>query len=79
GPEIDMPVPDEVLDKMEQIPYCIQASDPNGLELEQFNDHPATIDTVKAFSKGLSSLEGFVAERMKAAAERRPAAEAQPV
>jgi transaldolase len=79
GPEIDMPVPDDVLDKMEQIPYCIQASDPNGLELEQFNDHPATVDTVKAFSKGLSSLEGFVGERMKAAAERRPAAEAQPV
>lgn len=79
GPEIDMPVPDEVLDKLERIPYAIQASAPNGLELEQFNDHPATVDTVAAFSKGLSSLETFVAERMKAAAGRRPAAEAQPV
>jgi transaldolase len=79
GPEIDMPVPDAVLDKLDRIPYAIQASDPNGLELEQFNDHPATVDTVAAFSKGLSSLETFVAERMKAAAGRRPAAEAQPV
>jgi hypothetical protein len=63
-PEIEEPVPDTVLAKMAEIPYCIQAYDPNGLELEQFNDHPATVDTAKAFSKGLSSLESFVAERL---------------
>jgi transaldolase len=62
--EIEEPVPDTVLAKMAEIPYCIQAYDPNGLELEQFNDHPATVDTAKAFSKGLSSLESFVAERL---------------
>jgi hypothetical protein len=52
-----------VLRKLEQIPYCIQAFDPNGLELEQFNDHPATVDTVQTFSKGFSSLEGLIRER----------------
>jgi transaldolase len=67
-PQIDAPVPGGVLQKMEQIPYCIQAFDPNGLELEQFNDHPATVDTVQAFSKGFSSLEGFVGERLGIAA-----------
>jgi transaldolase len=62
--EIDEPVPHEVMDKMLQIPYCIQAYDPNGLALEQFNTHPATIATVESFSKGFSSLEAFAAEHM---------------
>jgi transaldolase len=65
-PRIDEPVPDDVLGKMERIPYCVQAFDPNGLELEQFNDHPATVDTVGTFSKGFSSLEAFIGERMLA-------------
>ena len=63
--EIEEPVPQEVMDKMMNIPYCIQASDPNGLALEQFNTHPATIATVELFSKGFSSLEDFAAENMK--------------
>jgi transaldolase len=62
-PRIEDPVPDDVLRKMERIPYCVQAYDPNGLELEQFNDHPATVDTVQTFSKGFSSLEGLIRER----------------
>lgn len=67
GPEIDAPVPEGVLDRLLQLPYVVQAYDPNGLELEQFNDHPATVDTVQAFSKGFDSLEAFVAERRGAA------------
>jgi transaldolase len=68
--EIDEPVPDEVLDKMMEIPYCIQASDPNGLAPEQFNTHPATVATVELFAKGFSNLEDFAAEHMR---ERVPA------
>jgi transaldolase len=64
GPEIDAPVPEAVLEKLAQIPYAVQASDPNGLELEQFNEHPATVDTVQAFSKGFASLETFIEERL---------------
>ena len=57
-------VPDEVMEKMMKIPYAMQAYDPNGLALEQFNTHPATVATVELFSKGFSSLEGFAAEHM---------------
>ena len=62
--EINDPVPNAVLDKMLKIPFCIQAYDPNGLELEQFNDHPSTVDTVRTFSKGFSGLEEFVDARL---------------
>lgn len=63
-PEIRKPVPRDVLEKMSRIPFCIQAYDPNGLSLEQFNDHPSTISTVKAFSQGFAGLENFIGERM---------------
>jgi transaldolase len=58
-------VPEDVLEKLMRIPYCIQACDPNGLALEQFNDHPATVGTVAAFSKSFAGLEGFIGERGK--------------
>jgi len=61
-PEIDEPIPQYVWDKVMQIPFCIQASDPNGLAPEQFNTHPSTVSTVELFSKGFSSLEEFAAE-----------------
>ncbi|MBN1147079.1 MAG: hypothetical protein JXA78_07475 [Anaerolineales bacterium] len=63
-PEIEASVPQAVMDKLLKIPYSIQAYDPNGLELEQFNSHPAVVNTVQAFSKGSLGLEGFVGERM---------------
>jgi transaldolase len=64
-PEIEKEdVPQDVMDKMMKIPYCIQAYDPNGLALEQFNDHPATLYTVEAFSKATAGLEEYVSERM---------------
>jgi transaldolase len=58
----DMPA--EVLYKMSQIPYCIQSSDPNGMETDQFNSHPATVATAEMFSKASSGLEEYVAQRM---------------
>ncbi len=60
-------VPEAVMQKLMQIPYCIQAYDPNGLALEQFNDHPATVSTVAAFSRGFTGLEEFIAERLRIA------------
>lgn len=61
--EIEAGEPKEVIAKFLKIPYCIQAYDPNGLALEQFNSHPATVATVESFSKGLAGVEAFVAER----------------
>lgn len=63
-PEIEKDVPADVLEKLMKIPYCIQAYDPNGLALEQFNDHPSTISTVETFSKGFAGLEDFISKRM---------------
>lgn len=59
-------VPPRVLDKFMQIPYAIQSYDPNGMWLEQFNDHPATVDTVALFSKAMTGLEEYVAQRVAA-------------
>jgi transaldolase len=79
-PEIEAEIPREVLDKLLKIPYCIQAYDPNGLALEQFNDHPATISTVEAFSQGFSGLENYIAQRMNLMANKpfAPESEATP-
>jgi transaldolase len=62
--EIEEEAPGEVIDKLMKIPYCIQAYDPNGLELEQFNGHPSTISTVETFSKGFAGLEEFIGKHM---------------
>jgi len=66
-PEIEKDdIPPETLQKMSKIPYCIQAYDPNGQALEQFNDHPSTVYTVDSFSKASAGLEEFVAKRLAA-------------
>jgi len=63
-------VPAQVMDKLLKIPFCIQAYDPNGLAFEQFNDHPSTVSTVAAFSKGFIGLEGFIKDRMAACQQK---------
>ena len=59
-------VPPRVLDKVLQIPYALQAYEPNGMWLEQFNPHPATVETVANFSKAMSGLEEYVGQRLAA-------------
>jgi transaldolase len=63
-PEIEEKVPEEVLDKMSQIPFCIQAYDPNGLSLDQFNAHPSTQFMLGMFSQAAQVLEEYVGQRM---------------
>jgi len=65
-------VPPRVLDKLLQIPYALQAYDPNGMWLEQFNTHPATLDTVANFSKAMAGLEEYVGQRMTIVRGREP-------
>ncbi len=69
--EIEDEVPKDVLDRLLRIPYCIQAYDPNGLALEQFNDHPATIYTSEAFAKACVGLEAYVSDRVALVREGR--------
>ncbi len=64
---MDRPVPQESIDKILKIPYGIQAYDPNGMSLDQFNTHPATLYTVSEFTKATAGLEEYVANRMVAA------------
>jgi len=71
--EIEDEVPRGVMDKLLKIPYCIQAYDPNGLALEQFNDHPATIYTAEAFSKACVGLEAYVSKRLVLVSDKRRA------
>jgi hypothetical protein len=56
---IDRPVPQASLDEVMQIPYAIQGLDPNGLSLDQFNTHPATLLTVAEFSKAANGLQEY--------------------
>jgi transaldolase len=58
-------VPYEVLDKMSKIPYVLQSWDENGMEIDQFNDHPATIATAETFSKASIGLQGYVGDRLE--------------
>ena len=65
-------VPARVLEKLMQIPYAIQAYDPNGMWLEQFNDHPATLGTVAGFSKAMTGLDEYVEQRIATVRGRKP-------
>lgn len=64
---IDEPIPESTLEKIYQMPYTMQAFEPHGLSLDQFNTHPATIYTVKDFSKAVHGIEEFVKGRMEKA------------
>jgi transaldolase len=61
---IHRPVPQESLEKMLKLPYCLQSYEPNGLSPDQFNVHPATIYTVNEFSKASAGLEEYVGQRL---------------
>ncbi len=63
-------VPPRVMDKLLQIPYVVQAYDPNGMWLEQFNAHPATVATIKSFSKAMDGLEEYVTKQMASFGQR---------
>jgi transaldolase len=63
---IDEEVPQSTIDKVLKIPYGIQAYDPNGLALEQFNTHPAVLFMVALFSKAAAGLEDYVGNRKRA-------------
>ena len=66
---IHRPVPKSSLEKLLKLPYCLQAYEPNGLSLDQFNTHPATIYTVNEFSKASAGLEEYVAQRLALAGQ----------
>jgi len=62
--EIEDGVPQDVLDKMGKIPILHPAYDPNGLELEQFNEHHPPSPRSRIFPKAFFRLESYIGERM---------------
>ncbi|MEW6442034.1 MAG: transaldolase family protein [bacterium] len=65
-------VPKEVLLKLRKIPYVLQSWDENGMEVDQFNAHPATVATAEAFSQASAGLEEYVGRRLAAVRAERP-------
>ncbi len=61
-PQIDEPVPDEVLERLLRIPYFAQAYDEKGIAPEDFASHPALEATAKSFRKSMDNVEQFAAQ-----------------
>jgi len=64
---IDEEIPESTLEKIYQMPFTLQAFEPAGLALDQFNTHPSTIFTVGEFSKAVEGVEAFCKGRLEAA------------
>jgi transaldolase len=64
---IDEPIPDSTVEKIYQMPYTMQAYEPHGMSLDQFNTHPATLYTVGEFTKAVQGVEDFCKGRMEKA------------
>jgi transaldolase len=63
-------VPVDVMKKLERIPYVLQSWDANGMEVDQFNNHPATISTAKTFSAAFDGLEEYADKQLQARKEQ---------
>jgi transaldolase len=66
---IHRPIPKASLEKLMRLPYGLQALEPHGMSLDQFNTHPATIFTVNEFSKASAALEEYVSGRLALATQ----------
>ncbi len=64
---IEEPIPESTIEKIYQMPYTMQAFEPHGMSLDQFNTHPATLYTVKDFTKAVAGVEEFCKGRMQKA------------
>lgn len=60
-PQIDEPVPDQVLERLLRIPYFAQAYDEKGIAPDEFASHPALVATAASFRKSMDNVEEFAA------------------
>jgi len=63
--QIDEPVPDEVMQKLLKISYFAKGYDEEGYKPEEFNFHPALLNTAKQFSGAVKEMIDFVKESMR--------------
>ena len=62
APQIEEPVPDDVLERLLQVPYFAQAYDEHGMAAEDFVAHPALQATAASFVQSMAHIERFAAQ-----------------
>jgi transaldolase len=63
-PQIDEPVPDEVLERLLSVPYFAEAYDERGIAPEDWIHHPALVATANSFVQSMESVEAFTARQL---------------
>ena len=58
-PQIDEPVPNDVLERLLSIPYFAEAYDEHGIAPQDFVNHPALQATAASFSEDMAKIEVF--------------------
>ena len=58
-PQIDEPVPNDVLERLLSIPYFAEAYDEHGIAPQDFVNHPALQATAASFSEAMAKIEVF--------------------
>jgi transaldolase len=66
-PQMDDPVPDEVIERLLKIPYFAAAYDEHGIAPEDYITHGAVVETATSFSEATEKLQKLVEERAQAA------------
>jgi len=64
-PQIDEPVPEEVLERLLRIPYFAEAYDEGGIAPQDFVRHPALDVTATSFSEAMAEIEAFAAKSLR--------------
>jgi len=65
-PQIDDPIPEEVLGRLLRIPYFAEAYKEHGLPPEAWVRHPALVATGDAFARSMEAVERFALEHARA-------------
>jgi transaldolase len=63
-PQVDEPVPDEVLERLLRVSYFAEAYDEHGLGPEDWVHHPALMATASSFVQSMENVEAFAARLM---------------
>ncbi len=64
--QVHDPIPTEVMDKLMRLPYFERGMAEDGYTPEEFNTHPALVETARQFSEATQGFVDFVAKRVAA-------------
>lgn len=63
-PQIDEPVPDDVMERLLRLPYFAAAYDEHGIAPQDWVNHPALQATAASFSEAMDKVEAFAASAL---------------